>query len=181
MTFRRESLYNEAKPGAAGRFFNLPPERRESQGRPPKEGQEGEREVALQGVHAAAPGGEVHREGVAEGVPARGEQGSRWGLESNLAPGFLLFGLYFFLRGMEDSRWLLPSALMYGLALYCYATLWPFVPLILLGQGAVVEQAEPLRAVPGQAVPLLPEEVQQSGGPGGDAGQGGPPFGPSSP
>ena len=23
------SLYNEAKPGAAGRFFNLPPERRE--------------------------------------------------------------------------------------------------------------------------------------------------------
>ena len=59
---------------------------------------------------------------------------SRWGLESNLAPGFLLFGLYFFLRGMEDSRWLLPSALMYGLALYCYATLWPFVPLILLLQ-----------------------------------------------
>ena len=59
---------------------------------------------------------------------------SRWGLESNLAPGFLLFGLYFFLRGMEDSRWLLPSTLMYGLALYCYATLWPFVPLILLLQ-----------------------------------------------
>ena len=60
---------------------------------------------------------------------------SRWGLESNLAPGFLLFGLYFFLRGLEDCRWLPLSALMYGLSLYCYAAIWPFVPLILLLQG----------------------------------------------
>lgn len=59
---------------------------------------------------------------------------SRWGLESNLAPGFLLFGLYFFLRGLEDHRFFLLSALMYGLSLYCYATIWPFVPLILLLQ-----------------------------------------------
>ena len=59
---------------------------------------------------------------------------SRWALESNLAPGFLLFGLYFFLRGLEDCRWLPLSALMYGLSLYCYATIWPFVPLILLLQ-----------------------------------------------
>lgn len=59
---------------------------------------------------------------------------SRWGLESNLAPGFLLFGLYFFLRGLEDCRWLPLSALMYGLALYCYAAIWPFVPLMLLLQ-----------------------------------------------
>lgn len=59
---------------------------------------------------------------------------SRWGLESNLAPGFLLFGLYFFLRGLEDCRWLPLSALMYGLSLYCYAAIWPFVPLILLLQ-----------------------------------------------
>ncbi len=59
---------------------------------------------------------------------------ARWGLESNLAPGFLLFGLCFFLRGLEDHRFFLLSALMYGLALYCYATVWPFVPLILLLQ-----------------------------------------------
>lgn len=59
---------------------------------------------------------------------------SRWALESNLAPGFLLFGLYFFLRGLEDCRWLPLSALMYGLSLYCYAAVWPFVPLILLLQ-----------------------------------------------
>lgn len=58
----------------------------------------------------------------------------RWGLESNLAPGFLLFGLYFFLRGLEDSRFLPLSALMYGLSLYAYATIWPFVPLMLLLQ-----------------------------------------------
>ena len=56
---------------------------------------------------------------------------SRWGLESNLAPGFLLFGLYFFLRGLEDSRFFWLSGLFYGLSLYAYATVWPFVPLML--------------------------------------------------
>ena len=59
---------------------------------------------------------------------------SRWGLESNLAPGFLLFGLCFFLRGLDDHRFFPLSALMYGLSLYCYATIWPFVPLLLLLQ-----------------------------------------------
>ena len=57
---------------------------------------------------------------------------SRWGLESNLAPGFLLFGLYFFLRGLENSRFFMLSALMYGLSLYAYAAIWPIVPLIIL-------------------------------------------------
>lgn len=56
---------------------------------------------------------------------------SRWGLDCNLAPGFLLFGLYFFLRGLEHQHYLLLSALMYGLSLYCYATIWPIVPLII--------------------------------------------------
>lgn len=59
---------------------------------------------------------------------------SRWALESNLAPGFLLFGLYFFVRGLENPRWLPVSAWMYGLSLYCYATIWPIVPLLLLLQ-----------------------------------------------
>lgn len=62
---------------------------------------------------------------------------SRWGLESNLAPGFLLFGLCSFLRGLEDHRFFPLSALMYGLSLYCYATIWPFVPLILLLQAGI--------------------------------------------
>lgn len=59
---------------------------------------------------------------------------SRWGLESNLAPGFLLFGLYFFVRGTENPRFLPLSALLYGLALYTYATIWPFVPAMLAVQ-----------------------------------------------
>ena len=59
---------------------------------------------------------------------------SRWGLESNLAPGFLLFALYFFLRGLDDARLYPLSALCYGLSLYAYATIWPFVPLILLSE-----------------------------------------------
>ena len=57
---------------------------------------------------------------------------SRWGLESNLAPGFMLFGLCFFLRGLEDGRFLCLSALMYGLALYAYAAIWAVMPVILL-------------------------------------------------
>ncbi len=57
---------------------------------------------------------------------------SRWGLDANLAPGFLLFGFYFFLRGLDNSKYLMLSGLMYGLSLYCYATIWPMVPLIVL-------------------------------------------------
>lgn len=56
----------------------------------------------------------------------------RWGLEANLAPGFLIFGLYFFVRGLEEKRFLLLSAFFYGLSLYCYAVIWLIVPLILL-------------------------------------------------
>lgn len=59
---------------------------------------------------------------------------SRWGLESNLAPGFLLFGLYFFILGAERSKYYLLSALFYGLSLYCYATIWPIVPVMLVLQ-----------------------------------------------
>jgi len=59
---------------------------------------------------------------------------ARWGLESNLAPGFLLFGLYFFILGAEKSKYYIFSALFYGLSLYCYATIWPIVPIVLILQ-----------------------------------------------
>lgn len=59
---------------------------------------------------------------------------SRWGLDVDLAPGFLIFGLYFFIRGMENQKFLLLSALCYGLVLYCYAVMWPVVPVILIVQ-----------------------------------------------
>ena len=70
---------------------------------------------------------------------------SRWALESNLAPGFLLFGLCFFLRGMEDHRFFLLSALMYGFSLDCYAAVWPFVPLVLLLQSGYALRCGQLR------------------------------------
>lgn len=56
---------------------------------------------------------------------------SRWGLEANLAPGFLMFGFLFFIRGMEKERFLLLSGFFYGLSLYCYAIVWPIVPFLL--------------------------------------------------
>ncbi len=56
---------------------------------------------------------------------------SRWGLDVDLVPGFLIFSLYFFVRGMEDQRFLLLSALGYGLCLHCYAVIWPIVPIML--------------------------------------------------
>ncbi|EKQ51302.1 MULTISPECIES: glycosyltransferase family 39 protein [unclassified Clostridium] len=59
---------------------------------------------------------------------------SRWGLESNIAAAFLLFGLYFLLKGLEKEKWLMLSALFYGLSLYCYAPLWIVTPLILVMQ-----------------------------------------------
>lgn len=59
---------------------------------------------------------------------------SRWGMDCNMAPGFVIFGLYFFVRGLEDNKYLMLSALMYGLSLYCYATIWPIVPLLILLQ-----------------------------------------------
>lgn len=57
---------------------------------------------------------------------------SRWGLEANLAPGFLIFALYFYVRGLDNSKFLMLSSLMYGLSLYCYATIWSIVPFIVL-------------------------------------------------
>lgn len=60
---------------------------------------------------------------------------SRWALDANLLPGFLMFGLYFFVRAFEDDRYLLLSALFYGLSLYCYAVIWPVLPVMLLIQG----------------------------------------------
>lgn len=56
---------------------------------------------------------------------------SRWALESNMAPNLLLIGLCFFLKGLEDGRFLPLSALAYGLALYAYSAIWPVMPLLL--------------------------------------------------
>ena len=58
---------------------------------------------------------------------------SRWGLESNLLPAFILFGTFFMLKAIENSKWMMLSMTCYGLALYCYATIWPLMPLLIGG------------------------------------------------
>ena len=60
---------------------------------------------------------------------------SRWGLDANLAPGFLIFGLLFFIKGLDNQRFFLLSAAFYGMSLYCYAVIWPIVPILLVLQG----------------------------------------------
>lgn len=59
---------------------------------------------------------------------------SRWALDCNLAPGFLLFGFWFFILGLEKPKYFLLSALMYGFSLYTYATIWLLLPFVLLFQ-----------------------------------------------
>lgn len=59
---------------------------------------------------------------------------SRWGLDASLAPAFVLFGMLFFVKGLEKRPWLLLSAVFYGLSLYCYATIWLILPFLLLFQ-----------------------------------------------
>lgn len=61
---------------------------------------------------------------------------SHWGLESNIAPAFLLLGLFFWIKGIDNSKFYILSAAFYGLSLYSYAPLWMAVPSILLLQFA---------------------------------------------
>ena len=57
----------------------------------------------------------------------------RWALESNLAPAFLLAGFYLFLLGCEKPKFLLLSALVYGLELYTYSATWiAVIPMLIL-------------------------------------------------
>lgn len=57
---------------------------------------------------------------------------SRWGLESNLAPGFILISTYFFVKGIDKEKYLMLSAIFAGLSLYCYAATWILVPSLSL-------------------------------------------------
>ena len=60
---------------------------------------------------------------------------SRWALDCNMASAFCLFAFYFFVKGVKESRYYMLSAFLYGLALYCYALAWVFVPCFVLLQG----------------------------------------------
>ena len=56
---------------------------------------------------------------------------SRWGLEANLLPAFLVFGMYYMLKAAKNKYMIYPSMICYGLSLYCYAAAWPVIPLII--------------------------------------------------
>lgn len=57
---------------------------------------------------------------------------ARWGLDCNFAPGLLLMGLYFFVRGLDQPGYLIASGIAYGLSLYAYAAIWVVLPFMLL-------------------------------------------------
>ena len=63
---------------------------------------------------------------------------SRFGLESNLAPAFFLFGFYFLLKGIEKNPYFLLAALFFGLSLYAYSIMWLVVPLVLILFGVYI-------------------------------------------
>lgn len=56
---------------------------------------------------------------------------SRWGLDANLAPGFLLFAFFFFVYALDNKKLLPVAAFFYGLSLYCYAIVWLVLPVML--------------------------------------------------
>jgi len=59
---------------------------------------------------------------------------SRWALDANMAPGFVCFSLYFFIKGCKKANYLPIAAMFYGLSLYCYALTWLVIPILLVLQ-----------------------------------------------
>lgn len=57
---------------------------------------------------------------------------ARWGLESNMAPGMILLGFWAFVKGVQNPKYYVLSALFYGVSLYAYATIWPVLPFMIL-------------------------------------------------
>ena len=59
---------------------------------------------------------------------------SRWGLESNLAPGLLIIAIYFSVLAFDNAKYLILMFAAYGIALYSYAPFWLIVPFLILLQ-----------------------------------------------
>lgn len=57
---------------------------------------------------------------------------SRWALESNLLPFFLLLGIYFLILARERPAFMLLSAFTFALSLYAYGTSFIFLPFFLI-------------------------------------------------
>ena len=59
-------------------------------------------------------------------------QFSRWGLEHTLMLSLFLAGVYFFLKGLSQNKWLLISSVCFSLTPYAYHAGKIFLPLILI-------------------------------------------------
>lgn len=57
---------------------------------------------------------------------------SRWALDCNLFPHFLIIGLYFLNKGLNNKMFLRVSMIFFGLSMYCYGISIYTVPLFLL-------------------------------------------------
>ncbi len=57
---------------------------------------------------------------------------SRWSLESNLAPFFMLLGIFTMSRALNNSRWIFLSMIPFAFALYSYGTTILILPVFLI-------------------------------------------------
>ena len=59
---------------------------------------------------------------------------SRWGLESNIFPDLIVYGLILFYFGIEkkDKKYLFISSIIFGLSTYAYGTSYFFLPVLLI-------------------------------------------------
>lgn len=64
-------------------------------------------------------------------------QYSRIGFEAMLMLDFFLGGLFCFFKGLSNSRWFIPAAILFSLNLFTYNTVKLFEPLILFSFAAV--------------------------------------------
>ena len=71
---------------------------------------------------------------------------SRWALESNLLPCFLMIGAYYTALAEEDVKKFIPAAIAFGLALYTYGTAFFLLPIFLVV--AVIKLRKKVLSVP---------------------------------
>lgn len=57
---------------------------------------------------------------------------SRYGMDANLAPAFVLIAICLTVLGIENNKKLVWAAVAWGISLYTYAVLWIFEPIFLL-------------------------------------------------
>lgn len=56
---------------------------------------------------------------------------SRWALEANLFPHFLLYGCYLIYLGFENKKYIYFSMVLFGIAMYSYGISYYLVPILL--------------------------------------------------